>query len=186
MNDVAVNFERVHQRILNACRVVNRSDPPTLIAVSKMQPSECIEKVYNHGQRDFGENYVQELLEKSKTLKEKLPGIRFHFIGHLQTNKVKSLLAHVYAIHSVDSLKLLQEINKQAGIAQIQMKIYIQVNIDDEPSKGGFSIQELETVCKKISDCTHVIPSGLMCIPSPDREPKISFSIGTAIFGARK
>src|SRR6187431_2052183 len=101
----------VNKEVYNQIREELRLSKITLVAVSKTKPIEDILELYNLGHRDFGENYVQELSEKA----EKLPNdIRWHFIGHLQTNKVKSIIPFVYLIHGVDSLKLLNEINKQA------------------------------------------------------------------------
>jgi pyridoxal phosphate enzyme (YggS family) len=115
----------------------------TLVAVSKIQPVEAIQKLYDLGQRDFGENYVQELLHK----KEQLPAeIRWHFIGHLQTNKVKQLLGHVQLIQGVDSLKLLKEIDKQAGKLGIVQDCLLQVHIAREETKFGLSEEELNEI----------------------------------------
>jgi PLP dependent protein len=112
----------------------------TLIAVSKTKPVEDILELYNLGHRDFGENYVQELTEKA----EKLPtDIRWHFIGHLQTNKVKSIVPFIYLIHGVDSLKLLKEINKQAEKNKRVIDCLLQVHIAQEETKFGFDEGEL-------------------------------------------
>jgi pyridoxal phosphate enzyme (YggS family) len=111
-----------------------------LTAVSKTKPVEDILELYNLGHRDFGENYVQELTEKA----EKLPNdIRWHFIGHLQTNKVKSIVPFIYLIHGVDSLKLLKEINKQAEKNKRVIDCLLQVHIAQEETKFGFDEGEL-------------------------------------------
>lgn len=106
----------------------------TLIAVSKTKPREAIADLYAQGQRDFGENYVQELVEKQATLPA---DIRWHVIGHLQTNKVKYIASFAYMIHSVDSLKLLQEIDKQALKHQRKIKVLLQFHIGKEATKTG-------------------------------------------------
>lgn len=112
----------------------------TLVAVSKTQPIEAIEALYSYGQRDFGENYVQELLQK----KDLLPSdIRWHFIGHLQTNKVKFLAPFVYRIHGVDSLRLWQAIDRQAALASRAIGCLLQVHIAREETKFGLSPEEL-------------------------------------------
>lgn len=112
-----------------------------LVAVSKTKPAEAIRDLYNLGHRDFGENYVQELVEKQ----ELLPAdIRWHFIGHLQTNKVKYIAPFVYLVHGVDSLKLLKEINKQALKAGRVINVLLQVHIAQEETKFGFDSSELE------------------------------------------
>lgn len=111
-----------------------------LIAVSKTKPNEEILRVYNLGQRRFGENYVQEFVEKQKLLPA---DIEWHFIGHLQTNKVKMIAPSVHTIHSVDSLKLLLEINKCALRDNRIINVLLQIHIADEETKFGFSPEEI-------------------------------------------
>ena len=113
----------------------------TLVAVSKIQPEERILQLYNEGQRDFGENYVQELVDKY----EKLPkDIRWHFIGHLQSNKVKYIAPFIQLIHGVDRPNLLKEINKQALRNERTIDCLLQVHIADEETKFGFDQKDLE------------------------------------------
>ena len=106
-----------------------------LVAVSKTKPNELVLEAYNSGQLDFGENYVQELVDKYKTLPK---DIHWHFIGHLQSNKVKYIAPFVYMIHSVDSLKLLKEINKQAEKEHRIIDCLLQIYIAQEETKFGF------------------------------------------------
>ncbi|MEN9722027.1 MAG: hypothetical protein RJB38_13, partial [Pseudomonadota bacterium] len=113
-----------------------------LIAVSKSQPIERILEAYELGQRDFGENYVQELLEKARFCHERgLNDIRWHFIGHLQTNKVKALAPIVSAVHSVDSIRVAQELSKRwLALGKTEkLSVFLEVNVEAEPSKSGFS-----------------------------------------------
>ena len=117
------------------------SNKVTLVAVSKTKPIEAISALYELGQRDFGENYVQELAEKQSQLPL---DIRWHFIGHLQSNKVKLIAPFVQLIHSVDSLKLLKEINRQAAKNNRVIDCLLQVHIAQEETKFGFSEKELE------------------------------------------
>ena len=118
-------------------------DPITLVAVSKIKPVEDIQAMYDLGQRDFGENYVQELCEKQP----RLPAdIRWHFIGHLQSNKVKYISPFVYMIQGVDSLKLLQEISKQAIRQKRVINCLLQVHIAREETKFGYNETELDAV----------------------------------------
>jgi pyridoxal phosphate enzyme (YggS family) len=132
---MAVNKEK-YQQINEELRLSNI----TLVAVSKTKPVEDILELYNLGHRDFGENYVQELAEKAA----KLPiDIRWHFIGHLQTNKVKSIVPFIYLIHGVDSLKLLKEIDKQAEKNKRVIDCLLQVHIAQEETKFGFDENEL-------------------------------------------
>ena len=135
---MAVN-EEIYQQINEQLRL---SDI-TLVAVSKTKPIEDILALYNLGHRDFGENYVQELVEKA----ERLPkDIRWHFIGHLQTNKVRSIAPFIYLIHGVDSVKLLKEIAKQAEKGGRVIDCLLQVHIAQEETKFGFDETELLNV----------------------------------------
>src|SRR5215831_2845086 len=115
----------------------------TLVAVSKTKSVDEIKELYDLGQRDFGENYVQELAEKQSQLPK---DIRWHFIGHLQSNKVKQIASFIHLIQSVDSLKLLQEINKQAKKNKRIIDCLLQVHIAQEETKFGLDEQELETL----------------------------------------
>jgi pyridoxal phosphate enzyme (YggS family) len=119
----------------------------TLVAVSKTKTAEDILALYAEGQRDFGENYVQELIEKHAQLPA---DIRWHFIGHLQTNKVRSIIPFVYLIHGVDSLRLLTEINKQAAKAGRVIDVLLQVHIAKEETKFGLDEAEVESVIEAV------------------------------------
>ena len=133
----------------------------TLIAVSKTKPVEMIKGVYDLGVRDFGENRVQELTEKY----DKLPSdIRWHLIGHLQTNKVKYIIDKAYMIHSVDSLKLANEISREAVKHSVTANILIEVNVSGEESKFGVSPEDLEDLIRKISVLPAIRIRGLMTV----------------------
>jgi PLP dependent protein len=137
----------------------------TLIAVSKTKPVEDINELYAMGQRDFGENYVQELVEKQA----KLPAdIRWHFIGHLQSNKVKYIAPFVHYIHGVDSWKLLHEINKQAQKNERVINCLLQVHIAKEETKFGLDEKELNELMKQFGEdpLQHVKICGLMGMAS--------------------
>ncbi len=140
-----------------------------LIAVSKTKPIEMIKEVYDMGIRDFGENKVQELISKREQLPE---DIRWHMIGHLQTNKVKDIVDKAYLIHSVDSIKLLNEINKQAIKKDIVVNILLEINIANEESKYGFRLEEIDDVIKNINDYKNVCLKGLMCVAPNTEEPE--------------
>lgn len=132
-----------------------------LVCVSKFHPIESLMEAYNAGERDFGESRVQELMDKQP----KLPAdIRWHFIGHLQTNKIKSIVSFVSLIHGVDSLKVLTEINKQAEKADRKVSCLLQVHIADEATKFGFSAEELSAFFSGdfMSRLSHVRIAGLM------------------------
>ena len=130
-----------------------------IVVVSKTRSKKEILDIYNKDHIDFGENKVQEILEKH----EKLPkDIRWHFIGHLQTNKVKYIVPFISLIHSVDSLKLLKEINKRAKIKNKVINCLIQVKIANEESKYGFKINEISDVMSYASELEHILIKGLM------------------------
>jgi pyridoxal phosphate enzyme (YggS family) len=133
-----------------------------LVAVSKIKPVSDIQELYNVGQRVFGENYVQELVQKQPLLPA---DIQWHFIGHLQTNKVKYIAPFVSMIHAVDSLRLLQEINKQAAKHNRTIDCLLQVHIAEEETKFGLDATELETLIQQWqqqSNTSNVRIAGLM------------------------
>lgn len=134
----------------------------TLVAVSKIKPVEDILDLYNLGQKDFGENYVQELVDKQSQLPT---AIRWHFIGHLQSNKVKYIAPFVHLIHGVDSFKLLQEINKQAAKNNRIIKCLLQVHIAQETTKFGFGLNELNDL-SMLQNLPNIQVVGLMAMAS--------------------
>jgi len=138
-----INIE-AYRNLLQECQTKN----VTLVAVSKTKPVEDILQLYDLGHRDFGENYVQELVEKESQLPK---DIRWHFIGHLQTNKVKQVVGFVYFIHGVDSLKLLKEINKQSEKIDKITKCLLQVHIAQEETKFGLDENELKEIIDQLT-----------------------------------
>ena len=169
-------YQQILQNIASAERRAGRSDHATLIAVSKFQTVEKLVALYLEGQRIFGENYVQELIEKKISLEAQgYPDFEFHFIGHLQSNKVKQLLPHLQTIHSVDSLKLVREIEKQASQLKKEIRIFFQVNLDEEASKGGFAPAELDLLVEQTAQLQWVKRAGWMTIPDPDKNPGTAF-----------
>ncbi len=134
------NIEQVEKRIDKACREAGRSrEEVTLIAVSKTKPVDMLREAYDCGCRDFGENKVQELTEKYEVLPK---DIRWHMIGHLQRNKVKYIVGRVFLIHSVDSLRLAEEISRESVKKQVTTQILIEVNAAGEQSKFGMTDKE--------------------------------------------
>ena len=131
----------------------------TLVAVSKTKPNSLIQEAYETGQRDFGENKVQELVEKHETLPN---DIRWHMIGHLQRNKVKYIAPFVHLIHGVDSLRLLKEINKQGAKINRCIPILLQVHISQEVTKFGFDSNELKEAIIECEVLEWIKPCGLM------------------------
>jgi hypothetical protein len=132
----------VNKENYNRILAETKAKHATLIAVSKTKPVDAIKELYDLGQRDFGENYVQELAEKQPQLPQ---DIRWHFIGHLQSNKVKYIAPFVHLIHGIDSVKLLKEVNKQASKANRVIPVLLQVHIAKEETKFGFDDAELST-----------------------------------------
>ena len=157
-----VNVE-VYKTISNELKKKNI----TLVAVSKTKPAEDIKALYDLGHRDFGENYVQELTDKHAQLPQ---DIRWHFIGHLQSNKVKYIAPFVHLIHSVDSQKLLQEINKQGTKINRTINCLLQVHIAQEETKFGFDSEELNALLLSIKNnefnTSHIRIHGLMGMAS--------------------
>ena len=133
----------------------------TLVAVSKTKSIKDIQALYDLGQRDFGENYVQELVSKKKVLPQ---NVRWHFIGHLQTNKVKEIASFIHLIHTVDSYKLLKEIDKQAQKANKIIDCLLQISIAEEETKFGMNALELKELISTIQTfpLLHVRIVGLM------------------------
>ena len=134
----------------------------TLVAVSKTKPNEDILKAYDLGIRDFGENYVQELTKKMDSLPN---DIRWHMIGHLQTNKVKDIVKrNIYLIESVDSIKLAKEINKEAQKLNKSINILIEVKIANDPNKTGILTNDLDNLINSIKELSNINLKGLMAI----------------------
>ncbi len=143
----------------------------TLLAVTKKHESEELQEALDAGATDFGENKVQELLSKY----DDVHPMRWHLIGHLQTNKVRQIIDKVTMIHSVDSLKLAKEINKRAAAKDIVMDILIEINLAEEDSKTGVSKGEVYELIKTITrECESVRVRGIMCIPPRVDEPEDS------------
>ena len=134
-------------------------DGVTLICVSKFHPVEAIMQAYEAGERDFGESRVQELLPKYEALPK---DIRWHFIGHLQTNKVKQIVPFVHMIHSVDSIRLLETINREAEKIGRRIKVLLEVHIAKEETKSGFTPEELLTLDIQLSTFNYIDICGVM------------------------
>ena len=159
---VKEQYLEIKKTISDMCNEIGRENHDcTLIAVSKTKPVEMLREAYDAGCRDFGENKVQELLEKCDLLPS---DIRWHMIGHLQTNKVKYIVDKVFLIHSVDSLKLAKEISKQAVKKNIMVPILLEVNVAGEDTKYGFTADEVVEVVKEIALLPGVFVKGLMTI----------------------
>lgn len=167
---IAEQLQNVESRIQAACKRAGRSrDEVTLIAVSKTKPAELLQAAYDAGSRDFGENKVQEMCDKMDVL---APDIRWHMIGHLQTNKVKYIVGRTALIHSVDSLHLAQEIEKQAAKKDVIVPVLIEVNIAQEESKFGIHRDETLSLVRAVSGLPHIRVQGLMTIAPFVEQPE--------------
>ncbi len=156
------NIKTVESIITAECQKAGRNpDEVTLIAVSKTKPVELIKEAYEYGCRDFGENKVQELLDKYEALPK---DIRWHMIGHLQRNKVKYIVDKVYLIHSVDSLRLAEEISKEAVKKKVCVNILIEVNVANEETKFGTTCEEAKQLVQDIAKLPNICVKGLMTI----------------------
>ncbi len=159
---ISDNIRKVKEKIAQSCERAGRADNEvTLIAVSKTKPVALLKQAYDAGIRDFGENKVQELVDKLPQLPD---DIRWHMIGHLQRNKVKYIIDKVWLIHSVDSLRLAQEISREAVKRQITANILVEVNIAEEGSKFGAAAQEAEELVEAISRLPGICVKGLMTV----------------------
>lgn len=178
-NAIAMNLTRVRQQILDAAKNANRTpESIALLTVSKTKPASAIRSAYAAGQRLFAENYVQEGIGKISECQD-LEGIQWHFIGPIQSNKTKDIASHFDWVHSIDREKIARRLNDQRSSRQAPLQVLIQVNIDDEASKAGITLREINTLATFIRNCPHLQLRGLMAIPraeSSEKEQASSFS----------
>lgn len=168
-------LQEVEKRIQAACdRAGRKREEVTLIAVSKTKPVETLQDAYDLGVRIFGENKVQELTAKYEALPK---DIHWHMIGHLQTNKVKYIIDKAELIHSVDSLKLAETIEKEAAKHDLIADILVEVNVAEEESKFGMKMEEVIPFVEKVSAFPHVRVRGLMTIAPFVEDPEENRSI---------
>lgn len=158
---IGENYKTILNTVNSVCAGSGREDQTTLIAVSKTKPVDALWEAYNAGARDFGENKVQELVSKYDELPH---DIKWHLIGHLQTNKVKYIIDKVFLIHSVDSYKLAEAISKEAKKKNITAKILIEVNVSKEESKFGVLPENCIELTESISHLSNIKICGLMTV----------------------
>lgn len=181
---VAERLSGVRERVESAARRAGRPGNVLLLAVSKMQPPEAIRAAYAAGQRDFAENYVQELAKKAEVLAE-LGDLRFHLIGHLQRNKSKVATRVASAIHSVDSLELVKELDKRADPTGVpsdrrafgedaRLPVFVEVSIAGEAQKSGAALGELASLLEAVEAAERLRLVGLMCVPPLTDDPAAS------------
>ena len=167
---IRTNIEAVEERICSACKRAGRDRSEVrLICVTKTKPVEMLQEAYDAGQRDFGENKVQEICRK----KPDLPSdIRWHMIGHLQRNKVRQLIGQTAMIHSVDSLRLAETISAEAVKAGIRIPVLIEVNMAGEESKFGLAKEDVEELVRAAAALEGIQISGLMTIAPYTEDPE--------------
>jgi pyridoxal phosphate enzyme (YggS family) len=161
---IALNLASVHARIEAACAACGR-DPRevTLLAVSKRMPESAIREAYAEGQRDFGENYVQELVQKAEALRD-LPELRLHLIGHLQTNKAKLVARAAHAVQSVDSVRVAEALARAVPAGRV-LRVHVQVNAAGEATKSGAELSEVGALVAAIQKEPTLVLDGFMTIP---------------------
>jgi pyridoxal phosphate enzyme (YggS family) len=182
---IAERLHEVRRHIDEAARRAGR-DPSQvrLVAVSKLQPPEAIREAYAAGQRLFGENYVQELVAKAADLVD-LPDLRWHFIGHLQRNKVKHVIDRVRVIESLDSERLLAEVDARAAAAGVELDVLVQVHIGEEETKSGCAPGDLGALLARADASRRVRLRGLMVLPPYELDPDEARPYFEALRGLR-
>ena len=171
--------KQVIQQIEQACQLAGREvSEVALLAVSKTHPSEALRDMYQAGQRSFGENYLQEALEKIAALQDLQ--IEWHFIGHVQRNKTKHLAEQFDWVHGVDRLIIAERLSAQREAQQAPLNICLQVNIDGQQSKDGCQPEEVAALVEQISQLPRIQLRGLMVIPAPENTQ--AFSDAKALF----
>ena len=173
MNSLQASRNKVLQQIEDACKQAQREpESVQLLAVSKTHPSESLREMYQTGQRAFGENYLQEALDKIENLNDL--DIEWHFIGHVQRNKTKHLAASFAWVHGVDRLIIAERLSSQREASQVPLSICLQVNIDAQDSKDGCQPNEVAELVQRISQLPQLKLRGLMVIPAPNNTQAFS------------
>ncbi len=170
--DVAEGLARVRERILAACAKAGRDSASVrLVAVTKTKPLEMVRAAQAAGQTVFGENYAQDLREKA----DALPGVEWHFIGALQTNKAKLVVGRAALIHTCDRLALAQELSKRAKAAGLTQRVLLEVNVGREPQKAGVLPESVPELLAQVRALPSLACQGLMCIPPAEGDPRPHF-----------
>jgi pyridoxal phosphate enzyme (YggS family) len=185
MTTIAAQLQYTQQRLQQALQTVGRPEGAVrLLAVSKTFGPDAVAEAVLAGQRAFGENYVQEGVDKIVALRQQLPGVvlEWHCIGPLQTNKTRAVAEHFDWVQSVDRLKVAQRLSDQRPEHQPPLQVCIQVNVDGGPTKSGVSPAELSALAHAVASLPRLKLRGLMCIP----EPAPSFEAACEVFGQAK
>lgn len=181
MQTIAERLKNALQAINGQTQAANRApNSVQLLAVSKSKPVSDIVLAYEQGQRLFGENYVQEGVQKVQALQH-LPDIEWHFIGPLQSNKTRPVAEHFAWLHSLERIKIAERINSQRSPHAAPMQVCIQVNIDQQASKAGVAPNEVIPLAQQISQLPRLTLRGLMCIPAPGNQA--AFADMQTLFG---
>ena len=159
---IAENLKEVQERI----HALDKNQQVTLIAVSKTKPASDLQQAIDAGQQHFGENYLQEALEKIDSLKNQ--NLIWHFIGPIQSNKTKQITQNFDWVHSVDRLKIAKRLNDQRPESMGKLNILLQINIDNEPTKSGVLEGEIDEIITHFENFPNISLRGFMCIPNPD------------------
>jgi pyridoxal phosphate enzyme (YggS family) len=182
VTDIVHGLQQVRARLASALASAGRAPGSArLVAVSKFQPASAIRVAYAAGQRDFGENYVQELQEKAAELAD-LSDLRWHMIGHLQRNKARSVAPLASLIHTVHSVELARELDKRAATLTLvgaraflpgepRLSVLVEVNVGGEAQKSGCAPEALSEVLQALRDARHLRLAGLMCVPPHTNDP---------------
>ena len=176
MSQITNNLIHVKQRLELAAEAAKREpEEIELLAVSKTFPALAVEEAMHAGQTAFGENYVQEAVEKITGLAKLRPWLTWHFIGPLQSNKTKEVAEHFDWVHSIDRLKIAERLSTQRGEYSDlgDLQVCVQVNVSQEDTKSGIPLAEAEALCAAIATLPNLTLRGLMAIPAPSPDPSI-------------
>ncbi|WP_312273181.1 YggS family pyridoxal phosphate-dependent enzyme [Pseudescherichia sp.] len=179
MNDIAHNLAQVRDKISAAAlRCGRASEDVALLAVSKTKPASAVAEAIDAGQRAFGENYVQEGVDKIRHFQEQgVTGLQWHFIGLLQSNKSRLVAEHFDWCHTVDRLRIASRLSDQRPAGMPPLNILIQINISDEESKSGIPLAELDALAAQVAELPGVCLRGLMAIPAPVSNYERQFAV---------
>ncbi|MGX5088390.1 YggS family pyridoxal phosphate-dependent enzyme [Enterobacter sp. UPMP2052] len=179
MNDIAHNLAQVRDKISAAATRCGRaSEEITLLAVSKTKPASALAEAIAAGQRAFGENYVQEGVDKICHFRDQgQDDLQWHFIGPLQSNKSRLVAEHFDWCHTIDRLKIAARLNDQRPAEMAPLNVLIQINISDENSKSGIALSELDALAAEVAALPHLTLRGLMAIPAPESSYERQFAV---------
>ncbi|MFJ5853969.1 MULTISPECIES: YggS family pyridoxal phosphate-dependent enzyme [Enterobacter] len=179
MNDIAHNLAQVRDKISAAATRCGRaSEEITLLAVSKTKPASALAEAIAAGQRAFGENYVQEGVDKICHFRDQgQDDLQWHFIGPLQSNKSRLVAEHFDWCHTIDRLKIAARLNDQRPADMAPLNVLIQINISDENSKSGIALSELDALAAEVAALPHLTLRGLMAIPAPESSYERQFAV---------